>query len=135
MAKHLTKRDVEAILNIIHGHDNDKLTWEGICEGSEEVVGKKPTRQSLYANEKIRDAYKAKKFSLKVKGLTKPKPSSLNAAADRIARLQSEVDTLKMKNDALLEKFVIWQYNSYKYGVKEHQLNEPLPRIDRERTE
>ena len=135
MAKHLTKRDVEAILNIIHGHDNDKLTWEGICEASEEVVGKKPTRQSLYANETIRDAYKAKKSSLKVKGLTKPKPSSLNAAADRIARLQSEVDTLKMKNDALLEQFVVWQYNSYKYGVKEHQLNEPLPRIDRERTE
>ena len=135
MAKHLTKRDVEAILNIIHGHDNDKLTWEGICEASEEVVGKKPTRQSLYANEVIRDAYKAKKSSLKVKGLTKPKPSSLNAAADRIARLQSEVDTLKMKNDALLEQFVVWQYNSYKYGVKEHQLNEPLPRIDRERTE
>ena len=135
MAKHLTKRDIEAIVNIIHGHDSDKLTWEGICEASQEVVGKKPTRQSLYANKVIREAYKSKKHTLKVKGVVKPKPSSLNEAAQRIARLQSEVDTLKMKNNALLEQFVIWQYNSYKYGVKEHQLNEPLPRIDRERTE
>lgn len=135
MAKHLTKIDVEAILNIIHAHDDDKLTWEGICEASEAVVGKKPTRQSLYANEAIREAYKAKKASLKLKGPARPKPSSLSAAADRIARLQSEVETLKKKNDALLEQFVTWQYNAYKYGVKEHQLNEQLPRIDRERTE
>jgi len=89
----------------------------------------------LYANKVIREAYKSKKNTLKVKGVIKPKPSSLNEAAQRISRLQSEVDTLKMKNDALLEQFVIWQYNSYKYGVKEHQLNEPLPRIDSERTE
>jgi len=135
LAKHLTIRDVEAILNIIHAHDNDKLTWEGICEAAEAVVGKKPTRQSLSANESIKDAYKAKKASLKLKTPSKPKPSSLTAAADRIARLQSENETLKRKNDALLEQFVIWQYNAYKYGVKEHQLNEPLPRIDRERTE
>lgn len=135
MAKHLTNRDVEAILNIIHAHDNDKLTWEGICEASEAVVGKKPTRQSLSANDVIKEAYKAKKASLKIKGPSRPKPSSLTAAADRIARLQSEMDALKKKNDALLEQFVIWQYNAYKYGVKEHQLNEPLPRIDRERTE
>ena len=135
MAKHLTIRDVEAILNIIHAHDNDKLTWEGICEAAEAVVGKKPTRQSLSANESIKDAYKAKKASLKLKTPSKPKPSSLTAAADRIARLQSENETLKRKNDALLEQFVIWQYNAYKYGVKEHQLNQPLPRIDRERTE
>jgi len=135
LAKHLTKNDVEAILNIIYGHDDDKLTWEGICDDSEGVVGKKPTRQSLYSNKAIREAYKAKKESLKIKGPSKPKPSSLNAAADRIAKLQSELDCLKMKNDALLQQFVIWQYNAYKYGIKEHQLNEPLPRIDRERTD
>jgi len=135
LAKHLTNKDVEAILNIINAHDNDKLTWEGICEASEYVVGKKPTRQSLSANEAIKEAYKSKKASLKIKVLTKPKPSSLSAAAERIARLQSEMDVLKKKNDALLEQFVVWQYNSYKYGVKEHQLNQPLPRIDRERSD
>ena len=135
MAKHLTKLDIEAILNIIYAHEDEKLTWEGVCEACTDVVGKRPTRQSLYANKAIREAYKAKKSSLKIKAPEKPKPSSLTAAADRIARLQSELYCVKKKNDALLEQFVVWQYNAYKHGVKEHQLNEPLPRIDRERTD
>lgn len=62
-------------------------------------------------------------------------PSSLAVAAQRIARLQIENDELKLKNDALLEQFAKWQYNAYKHGLKEHQLNADLPRIDRERTE
>ena len=62
-------------------------------------------------------------------------PSSLAVAAQRIARLQTENDALRLKNDALLEQFVKWQYNAYKHGVKEHQMNAELPRIDRERTE
>lgn len=62
-------------------------------------------------------------------------PSSLAVAALRIARLQTENDALRSRNDALLEQFVKWQYNAYKYGVKEHQMNADLPRIDRERTE
>lgn len=135
MAKHLTPIDVEAILNIIYAWKEEKLTWEGICEASASVIGKIPTRQSLNANKLIKDAYKSKKAALKVHEPVIPKPSSLTMAAERIARLQSEVENLKRKNSALLEQFVIWQYNAYKYGVKEHQLNEPLPRIDRERTE
>lgn len=135
LAKHLSKRDIESILNIIHSHAGDKLTWKGVCEAAEAVVGKKPTRQSLSANEAVKEAYRAKKEVLKLKVVSKPKPSSLTVAADRITKLQSENETLKRKNDALLEQFVIWQYNAYKNGLKEHQLNAPLPRIDRERTE
>lgn len=134
LAKHLTKGDVEAILNIIYGHNEEKLTWEYICEAAEKVVGKKPTRQSLSANKIISEAFKIRKKSLKTKEIVKPKPASLTIAADRISRLESEIDILKKKNDALLERFVVWQYNAYKHGLKEHQLNQPLPRIDRERT-
>ena len=135
MAKHLTQTDVEAILSIIYGWKEEKLTWEGICEASEPVIGKNPTRQSLNANKPIKEAYSARKAALKVHGVVTPKPSSITMAGDRIARQQSEIESLKRKNSALLEQFVIWQYNAYKYGMKEHQLNEPLPRIDRERAE
>lgn len=135
MAKHLTNKDVQEILSIIHANQEEKLTWEGVCDAAEGVVGKRPTRQSLSANGTIKEAYKAKKALLKFKAPSKPKPSSLTAAADRIARLQSENEVLKRKNDALLEKFVVWQYNAYKNGVKEQQLNAVLPRIDRERTD
>jgi hypothetical protein len=98
-------------------------------------VGKKPTRQSLSANKLIRAAYNAKKNSLKLKQPINPKPANLIIAADRIARLESENDMLKQQNGALMERFVIWQQNAYKYGLSEQKLNESLPRIDRERTE
>lgn len=135
LAKHLTKADVEAIIDIIQGWGDSKLTWEAICQSASEVVGKKPTRQSLNSNEPIREAYEVKKKGLKIHGPRVATPSSLKVAAERIAKQQSEIDTLKAKNSALLEQFVKWQYNAYKYGLKEHQLNETLPRIDRERTD
>lgn len=135
MAKHLTKADVKAIIHIIHGWGDEKLTWEAICQSASEVVGKKPTRQSLNSNALIKEAYEVKKSGLKIHGPRTATPSSLKVAAARIAKQQSEIDSLKAKNSALLEQFVKWQYNAYKYGLKEHQLNEPLPRIDRERTD
>jgi len=135
LAKHLTQTDVEAIISIIYAWKDEKLTWEGICEASEPIIGKNPTRQSLNANKLIKEAYSSRKTTLKVQGVVTPKPGSLTMAGDRIARQQSEIESLKQKNSALLEQFVIWQYNTYKYGMKENQLNEPLPRIDRERTE
>lgn len=61
-------------------------------------------------------------------------PSSLAIAAQRLARQKSVIDQLKSENDALLERFVRWQYNAYKYGMTEAQLDGDLPRIDRGRT-
>lgn len=135
MAKHLTKGDVEAIINIIQGWKDEKLTWEEICQSASAVVGKKPTRQSLNSNTLIKEAYEVKKSGLKLHGPRTATPSSLKMAGERIAKQQSEIDTLKAKNSALLEQFVKWQCNAHKYGVKEHQLNAPMPRIDRERTD
>jgi len=135
MAKHLKQADIDAIVDIIRGWPNDKISWEGICEASAKIIGKSPTRQTLNAHAAIKGAYTAKKNGLKVHGPRTAMPSSLAVAAQRIARLQTENDELRLKNDALLEQFAKWQYNAYKYGVKLHQLEADLPPIDRERTE
>ena len=45
-------------------------------------------------------------------GMVVSKPSNLNIASDLIGRLQSEIESLKCKNSALLEQFVIWLSNS-----------------------
>ncbi len=135
MAKHLTARDVNTIVNLIHGWTGSKLTWDAICEAAEPLVGKQPTRQSLCANETIATAYKVVKKGLRETGPKNPLPGSLKAAADRIAKLERERDQLKEENRAYKQQFVSWQYNAYKYGLKEHQLNEQLPMIDRERTD
>lgn len=135
MAKHLTKQDIKSIINLIIGWSDNKLTWDTICSASEKIIHKKPTRQSLSTNIEIKSAYNSRKKAIRETGVINPKPSNLNIAAQRIAHLQVENDLLKKRNAALLEQFVIWQYNAYKHGLSEQQLNVPLPIIDRERTE
>lgn len=135
MAKHLKPADIAAIVDIIRGWPDEKLTWEGICDSAIPIFGSKPTRQTLSSHTSIKQAYIAKKSGLQVHAPRTATPSSLAVAAQRIAHQQSVIDELKSTNAALLEQFVKWQYNAYKYGMKEHQLNDELPRIDRNRTD
>ena len=135
MAKHFDRRDIQAIVNLIRGWQEEKLTWSAICDASEPLVGKRPTRQSLNTHEAIMTAYQVKKDTLRGRGPIKSRPASMSIAAARIAKLESENDELKEVNRRYKQQFVIWQYNAYKYGVKEFQLNEALPKIDRERTD
>ena len=135
MAKHLTPTDIQAIVDIIRNWSTGKLTWKGICNAAAPVIGSKTTRQTFVTYKPITEAYSAKKSGAKDHRSRTSMPGSLTMAAQRIVRLQNENDELKATNAALLEQFVRWQYTSYKYGVKEYQLNEGLPGIDRERTD
>ncbi|ELQ9312292.1 hypothetical protein R3D73_005344 [Serratia marcescens] len=135
MAKHLNRQDISAIVNLIRGWEEAKLTWSAICEEAEPLIGKLPTRQSLNAHEAITTAYQAKKDTLKGKAPKKPRPASLNAAASRIANLEAQLAEVTEQNRKFKQMFTIWQYNAYKNGIKESQLNMPLPKIDRERSD
>lgn len=135
MAKHLHNRDINAIVNLIRGWQDTKLSWSAICEAAKPLVGKLPSRQSLYGHEEIVIAYQTKKEALKYRSPKNPRPASLSIAAARIANLESEIEELKEENRRYKQQLVIWQYNAYKHGMKEHQLNERLTKIDRERSD
>ncbi|WP_335918713.1 hypothetical protein [Shewanella algae] len=135
MAKHLDKNNISAIVNLIRGWEDPKLTWSAICSEAEPLIGKLPTRQSLNAHEAITTAYQAKKEALKGKAPKKPRPASLNAAASRIANLEAELAEVKEQNRKFKQMFVIWQYNACKHGMRVPQLYMALPRIDRERSD
>ena len=135
LAKNLNRQEIQAIVNLIRGWDEPKITWAAICEDVEPLVGKKPTRQSLSAHEAITAAYQAKKDTLKGKLPAKPRPASLNAAASRIANLEAELAELKEQNRQYKQMFVLWQYNAYKHGMTESKLNSSMPKIDRERSD
>jgi hypothetical protein len=135
MAKHLKQNDVDAVIEVIRTWSSGKMTWELICESVAGVIGTKPTRQTLNAHSQIKAAFVAKKSGLKVHGPRTSMPSSLAVAAQRIANQQCGIDELKAINARLLEQFAKWQYNAYKRGMTEDRLNQPLPRIDRERTD
>jgi hypothetical protein len=135
MAKHLTDGDVKNIANLIRDWSDGKLTWNNLRKKCQEVFGVGATRQTLFAHKRIRDAFATRKKHIKRGGIRTPVPSSLSFAARRIAIQEALIEELKEKNDRLLEQFVRWQYNAYKYGVSIEELNEGLPRIDRERTD
>jgi hypothetical protein len=134
MAQHLKPREVKAIVDCIRGWPDAKITWEMICAEAARLLGRMPARQTLSSNDEINVAYKAKRNGLKARGPRAAMPSSLAIAAQRLTRQQSKIDELTMVNSALLERFVRWQYNAYKHGMTEAQLDADLPRINRGRS-
>lgn len=135
VAKHLNNRDLKEIVNLIHGWSKETLTWDALCETVQRSIGKKPTRQSLSSYREVAIAYKEAKKRLKEMRPSEKRPANLKIAAARIEKLERELAEAKELNRAYKQQFVIWQYNAYKHGLKEHQLNAPLPKIDRERSD
>ncbi|MCK9752725.1 hypothetical protein LT702_14105 [Pseudomonas syringae pv. syringae] len=134
MTKHLTPLELSAIEDALYSWEGT-ITWAGVCDKVEALIGKSVTRQTLSGNSVIKRAYdQAKSRSSNVAPVT-PSPSSLKIAADRISRLESEIAALKSENSKLIEKFLRWQYNAYIKGLTEAHLDKPLPIIDRERSD
>lgn len=135
MAKHLREAHVKMVVNCLHGWKGDRLTWEALCDEVHPIIGKRPTRQSLSSYRSIAVAFAETKKRLKDHRVSERRPASLKIAADRIEKLERELSEVKEINRTYKQQFVIWQYNAYKHGIKEHQLNAPLPKIDRERSD
>lgn len=132
--RHLTDKDVAKIVDLLDGWKGS-LTWEGLCNACPEVIGFKPTRQTLSRFENIARTYKLAKERARDGAKNLKAPPTLAAAAQRIERLTREVERLERENSALLERFVTWQYNAYAHGLSQEQLNKGLFRVDRDQTE
>lgn len=130
MAKHLTRRDIAILVNQIDAWEG-KLGWDALCNVAAPLIGGRPTRQTLSSHGQIKAAFGQKKIQLKTGFVSTKRPPSLNIAEQRIRRLESENERLKMENSKLLEQFVRWQYNAYKHGVTKDKLDVVLPKIDR----
>lgn len=134
MAKHLTLKNIDAFVALIDAWEG-KLTWEALCEEGGKLIGSRPTRQTLNAHERIKNAYLGRKAHLKAGYTPSRRPASLSIAEQRIHRLEGENNRLREENERLLEQFVRWQYNAYKHGMSKDKLNAPLPQIDRDSSE
>ena len=53
----------------------------------------------------------------------------------RLERLKAENARLEKEKALFLEMFTRWQHNAHKHGVTEEMLGQPLPRIDRGRSD
>lgn len=133
--KHIRQADIDAIVAVIRGWDEEVISWNALCERSEPVLGYLPSRSGLSAHKDIQYAFQARKAGLKVTPPPKTAlPSSLAAAAMRLAAKDVEIAELKRKNSLLQEQFTVWLYNA-RGKMTIEQLNEPLPVIDRARAD
>lgn len=130
MAKHLTTKDIAILINQIDAWEG-KLGWDALCDAVAILIGGRPTRQTLSSHGQVKAAFGQKKQQLKTGFVSTKRPPSLNIAEQRIRRLESENERLKVENSNLLERFVRWQYNAYKHGVTKDKLDAELPKIDR----
>ncbi|MGO4307333.1 hypothetical protein [Cupriavidus sp. RAF12] len=131
MGRHLRDADILQIVELLDGW-KDGLTWEALSEASLRVVGMSPTRQTLSRIVRIQDAFALAKARIKSGGGEAGKaPHSIRLAADRIKRLENENARLKQENSALLQQFLVWQYNAHVRGMSQEELDRPLPLVDR----
>lgn len=132
-SRHLKDSDIEAIVEILDGWDGN-VTWKALCDACGPAIGFIPTRQTLYKFSRIVGAVKLAKERAKEGTKELKTPPTLAMAAQRIDRLTREVDRLERENAALLEQFVVWQYNAFTHGLSQEELNKGLYEIDRGQT-
>ena len=130
MARHLTRRDIEILVNIIDAWEG-KLSWDALCDAVAPLIGGRPTRQTLSSHGQVKTAFSHKKEQQKTGIVAGKRPASLSIAEQRIKRLENENDRLRAESSRLLEQFIRWQYNAYKHGLSKDKLDAPLPNIER----
>ncbi len=135
-SKNLTSSDVDQILSVLDGWVG-KLSWDALVRAIDVRTGQLYTRQALSKHARVLEAFQNRKRSLVDSQLTEPVAASspeLEAAMQRIARLEATVARLEAERTALLEQFARWAYNAHSRGLGHDVLDRPLPPVDRAQT-
>lgn len=136
-SKNLDDRVIGKIVEILDGWSGP-LSWVTLVATVEERIGLHYTRQTLDKHERIKLAFASRKKAIaqgrqhELKIIDDP---TLQAALDRITRLEAENNRLKAENANLLEQFVRWAHNAYIKGIGSEELNRPLPAVNRGQTD
>ena len=136
MARHLSSRDLKAIIEIMDGWPSEtRLTWQRLIDRIHDRLGIRPTRQTLDRHPDIKHAYQCRKDRTPQ---VQPSPSE-RILREQAERLTAEISRLHDQLNLFRQMFVQWMYNLYKEGFTEEMLNrtqsEPLPRIYRDRSD
>lgn len=127
MASHLSADQIAQVVSLIDTWpEGTALTWEALRGLVESRLYLRPSRQTLHRQDRIRLAYRSRKDALRA-GADGPRRFP-NA---RLNRLDAENARLERELGAAHERLARWQYNAYKHGLTQQQLDAPMPRVDR----
>lgn len=133
MNKRLSDRDIESIIELIDSWVGEQINWASLLDVIDRQLGFRPSRQALSGHDRIKLAFQTRKKGLRREA--PPPPSVASILQQRLKRVEAELDRVKAENAVLLEQFVRWQYNAETHGLGRDKLDNPLPTIDRERTD
>ena len=136
MTRHLSKSDRKAIIDIIDGWPPEtRLTWQRLIDRIDDRLGIHPTRQTLDRHAEIKLAYQCRRNDAP---RVQPSPSE-RILRQQVERLTAENSRLSGEVNLFRQMFLQWQNNLYQEGFTEEMLmktqSEPLPRIDRDRSD
>lgn len=135
-APNLDEDAIATIVGILDGWTG-KLSWESLIEAVERHTHARYTRQALHKHERIKRAFSLRrKAIMEARGDRGPNADSpeLQAALERLTRLEGENARLRAENDALLGQFACWAYNAHTRGLDQAFLSRPLPSVNRDQT-
>jgi hypothetical protein len=135
-ARNLDDKAIADIVSILDGWTG-KLSWDLLIDAIERRKHTRYTRQALHKHERIRSAFsQRKKAIVEAREGRGPRADSseLQAALERIARLEAENQRLQAENQRLLAQFACWAYNAHTRGIDQAFLSRPLPAVNRDQT-
>lgn len=110
-----------------------KLTWPLLCE---EIMALLQidgvTRQTLSSYKEIQEAFTARKQYLREKATTETVPANSNMEylQNQVESLEAELKKANKTIDRYKQRFVLWQYNAYKHGVRIDSLDETVEMLE-----
>lgn len=131
-APNLTPARVDAIVTLIRAWQG-RLTWPALIEAIASESSATYSRQALFKHDRIRVAYEMHRDAATTMGANRVRPMSaaLQAATDRIHRLERENAELRKREMLLLEQFHRWAYHASSQGLTQELLDRPLPPLNR----
>lgn len=116
-----------------------KLTWDLLVNKVAAVLGRSYTRQALNTHDAIKRAFdlakKRAREGTRIDPMQSRNSPELAIALDRVETLRAEVALLKQERDGYLQTFATWLYNARNRGLSERELNQPLPAVERHRSD
>ncbi|EIU6847397.1 hypothetical protein ACAF61_004106 [Vibrio parahaemolyticus] len=115
-----------------------KLTWPLLCD---EIMALLQidgvTRQTLSSYKEIQEAFTARKQYLREKATTETLPSDSNMEylQNQVESLEAELEQAKETIERYKQRFVLWQYNAYKHGVRMESLDDAIEMLEKPLTE
>ncbi|OED65749.1 hypothetical protein A165_09860 [Vibrio tasmaniensis ZS-17] len=111
-----------------------KLTWPLLCtEVMALLQNDGVTRQTLSSYKEIQDAFTARKQHLRDNPTIKTPPADSNVEylKKQVESLEAELEQANKIIERYKQRFVLWQYNAYRHGVRMDSLDDAVEMLEK----